>query len=152
MESAEHITLVDSSVLLDVMTEDAVNFGSSYRALARAADDGVIVINPVIFAEVTSRLPGPDRIDELLSRAYVRREAIPYGASFIAGRAYYRPNRPRNRVPTPVYFIGAHALYCGYRLLTSDVILFRRCYPQIDFWGYPPLRSALTWPRFPYTP
>lgn len=45
-------TLVDSNVLLDVITGDIQWSAWSAEALERAADTGLVVINPIVYAEV----------------------------------------------------------------------------------------------------
>ena len=62
-------TLVDSNVLLDIMTEDPVWGEWSITALAENAETGPLYINPIIYSEVSvrfstielSRTPSPDR-------------------------------------------------------------------------------------------
>jgi predicted nucleic acid-binding protein len=45
--------LIDSNILLDIMTEDVRWLQGSAEAFERAADRYRLVINPVIFAEVS---------------------------------------------------------------------------------------------------
>lgn len=47
--------LVDSNVLLDVITEDRRWFAWSAQTLEDAADRSRLVINPIIYAEVSVR-------------------------------------------------------------------------------------------------
>ena len=54
--------LVDSNVLLDTLTEDADWFRWSSKALAEAAENATLVINPIIYAEVSIRF---ERIEDL---------------------------------------------------------------------------------------
>lgn len=55
-------TLVDSNVLLDVMTENNEWFEWSSESLAEAAESGPLYINPIIYAEVSVRF---ERIEDL---------------------------------------------------------------------------------------
>ena len=85
--------LVDSNVILDIATEDAEWFSWSSDALTRCAERDLLVINPVVYAEVSI---GYDRIEELesvLPRTYFRREAIPWEAAFLAGKCFLRYRR-----------------------------------------------------------
>lgn len=125
--------LVDSNVLLDVMTEDARWFEWSAAALEQAADAARLVINPVIYAEVSVRYRRIEDLDAALPRAMLDREAIPFEAAFLAGKAYlaYRRRGGRKRSPLPVFFIGAHAAIAGYRLLTRDAARYRTYFPRI---------------------
>lgn len=125
--------LVDSNVLLDVMTEDARWFEWSAAALEQAADAARLVINPVIYAEVSVRYRRIEDLDAALPRAMLDREAIPFEAAFLAGKAYlaYRRRGGRKRSPLPDFFIGAHAAIAGYRLLTRDAARYRTYFPRI---------------------
>lgn len=125
--------LVDSNVLLDVMTEDARWFEWSAAALEQAADAARLVINPVIYAEVSVRYRRIEDLDAALPRAMLDREAIPFEAAFLAGKAYlaYRRRGGRKRLPLPDFFIGAHAAIAGYRLLTRDAARYRTYFPRI---------------------
>ncbi|HUP24821.1 MAG TPA: hypothetical protein VNB06_18020 [Thermoanaerobaculia bacterium] len=80
--------LVDSNVLLDVATTDPTWSAWSTDALERAANDAVLVINPLIYAEVSI---GFDRIEDLedaLPRDTFRRDSLPYEAAFLAGKCF----------------------------------------------------------------
>jgi predicted nucleic acid-binding protein len=125
--------LVDSNVLLDVMTEDARWYAWSADAIERAADTGRLVINPVIYAEVSARYRRIEDLEAALPLAMVDREAIPFEAAFLAGKAYqaYRRRGGRKRSPLPDFFIGAHAAIAGYRLLTRDAARYRTYFPTL---------------------
>jgi predicted nucleic acid-binding protein len=111
--------LVDSNVLLDVMTEDARWFRWSTAALEDAADRYRLVINPIVYAEVSIRYSRIEDLDLALPHAMFDREALPYEAAFLAGKCFlaYRRRGGRKRSPLPDFFIGAHAAVAGYRLM-----------------------------------
>ena len=127
-------TLVDTNVILDVATNGS-RWGSwSFDAMAQAADEGRLVINPIIYAEVSI---GFDRIEELdtaLPEAYVERRHLPWAAGFLAGKAYlaYRRRGGRRPTPLPDFYIGAHAAVEGMRLLTRDVRRYRGYFPTVE--------------------
>jgi predicted nucleic acid-binding protein len=125
--------LVDSNVLLDVMTEDATWFAWSASAIERAADHSRLVINPVIYAEASVRFTKIEELDAALSTDLFEREPIPYEAAFLAGKAYlaYRRLGGTRRSPLPDFFIGAHAAVAGHRLLTRDPARYRSYYPTV---------------------
>jgi predicted nucleic acid-binding protein len=125
--------LVDSNVLLDVMTEDARWFAWSADAIERAADTARLVINPVIYAEVSVRYQRIEDLDAALPRALFDREAIPFEAAFLAGKSYlaYRRRGGTKRSPLPDFFVGAHAAIAGYRLLTRDAARYRTYFPKL---------------------
>jgi predicted nucleic acid-binding protein len=125
--------LVDSSVLLDVATEDPRWFGWSSDALERAAERSVLVVNSIIWAEVSV---GFDRVEDLeaaLPPSLFRRDALPYDAGFLAGKAFlsYRRRGGERRTPLPDFYIGAHAAIAGLHLLTRDAARFRTCFPKL---------------------
>ncbi len=80
--------LIDSNVLLDLMTEDARWFSWSAATVEKAADSARFVINPIIYAEVSVRYSRIEELDAALSRAMFEREAIPYEAAFLAGKSF----------------------------------------------------------------
>ena len=126
--------LVDSNVLLDVMSEDASSLSWSVSAIERAADNFRLVINPVIYAEASVRFTRIEDLDAALPTTMFEREAIPYEAAFLAGKAYlvYRRSGGTRRSPLPDFFIGAHATVSGYRLLTRDSARYRTYFPKLS--------------------
>ena len=125
--------LVDANVLLDVMTEDAQWLAWSAQAIERAADRYRLVINPVIYAEVSIRYSRIEELDAALPKTMFDREAIPYEAAFLAGKSFlaYRRQGGTKRAPLPDFFIGAHAAVAGYRLMTRDAARYRTYYPKL---------------------
>jgi predicted nucleic acid-binding protein len=125
--------LVDSNVLLDLMTEDARWSPWSAKALTKAADGFRLVINPVIYAEVSIRYTRIEDLETALPKAMIEREPIPYDAAFLAGKAFlaYRQRGGAKRSPLPDFFIGAHAAVAGYRLLTRDATRYRTYFPRL---------------------
>lgn len=126
-------TLVDSNVLLDVMTEDGTWGTWSIDALAEAAEIGPLVINPIIFSEVSVRFSTIEALDDALPPQDFRREALPWEAAFLAGKVFldYRRNQGTRTAPLPDFFIGAHAAVGGLRLLTRDAARYRTYFPRV---------------------
>ena len=125
--------LVDSNVLLDLMTEDPRWFSWSAQALAGAAETYRLVINPIIYAEVSIRYSRIEHLDAALPKAMIDREPIPYEAAFLAGKAFrvYRQRAGTKRSTLPDFFIGAHASIAGYSLLTRDAARYRTYFPRL---------------------
>src|ERR1700680_3552288 len=113
--------MVDSNVLLDLMTEDTRWLSWSAEAIEKAADRFRLVINPIIYAEVAIRYSRIENLEAALPKAMLDREAIPYEAAFLAGKCFlaYRQRGGTRRSPLPDFFIGAHAAVAGYRLLAG---------------------------------
>jgi hypothetical protein len=126
-------TLVDSDVILDVVTEDDEWLDWSAAALARQADAGPLVVNPIVYAEVAARFSRIEDLEDALPDAYYRREPLPWEAAFLAGRCFVRYRRAggHRRSPMPDFYIGAHALLAGHTLLTRDARRYRTYFPAL---------------------
>ena len=125
--------LVDSNVLLDIVTNDPVWGDWSSRALERTADEAILVINAVIYAEVSIGFGAIEELEDAVPVDLYRREALPYEAGFLAGKCFlrYRRGGGLERSPLPDFYIGAHAAVAGYRLLTRDVTRYRTYFPRL---------------------
>jgi predicted nucleic acid-binding protein len=128
------ITLVDSNVILDLVTDDKTWGQWSADALAEAADESTLAINPLIFAEVSTRFATIEELEHLLPSEEFSRLALPYEAAFLAGKAFlsYRRRGGRRTAPLADFYIGAHAAVAGLRLLTRDPRRYRAYFPTVD--------------------
>ena len=133
-------TLVDSCVLLDVITGDERWADWSAGQIAAAMDSGRVVINPLIYAEISVGYDTIEELDDLLPASDYEREPLPYTAGFAAGKAFlqYRRSGGDKRSPMPDFYIGAHAAVAGYQLLTRDVARYRPYFPTIALFSEPP--------------
>lgn len=127
-------TLVDSNVLLDIFTEDAIWLEWSTDALAAAAEAGPLYINPVVYAEVSVRFSRIEDLEDALPATEFRRSALPWAAAFLAGKAFvsYRRNRGPTSAPLPDFLIGAHAAVDELALLTRDTRRYRTYFPTVQ--------------------
>lgn len=126
-------TLVDSNVLLDVLTDDPRWGERSGIALAKAADEGRLAVNPLIYAEVSVGFERIEDLDHVLPGEWFDRLALPWSAGFLAGKCFLRYRRAggARRSPLPDFYIGAHAAVEGLRLLTRDAGLYRTYFPRL---------------------
>jgi predicted nucleic acid-binding protein len=126
--------LVDSNVLLDIATNDPKWFQWSEAALESAANESVLVINPLIYAEVSVAYKRIEDIEAVLPPEVFRRDQLPYEAAFLAGKAFlqYRKRGGAQRTPLPDFYIGAHAAVAGFRLLTRDDARYRTYFPSVS--------------------
>jgi predicted nucleic acid-binding protein len=126
--------LVDSNILLDVVVGDPRWAPWSSTALAALADESLLVINPLIYAEVSIRFHSIEAVDHILPANLFRREDVPYEAAFLAGKAFvrYRERGGKRRSLLPDFLIGAHAAVAGYRMLTRDARRYRSYFPRLD--------------------
>jgi predicted nucleic acid-binding protein len=128
------ITLVDSNVLLDIATSDPEWAAWSEAALSNAANSGSLVINPLVYAEVSVGFATIEDLDDALPTDLYTRAPLPYEAGFLAGKAFlaYRRRGGTKSTPLPDFYIGAHAAISGYRLLTRDGQRYRTYFPTIE--------------------
>ena len=130
---ANSAVLVDSSVLLDVVAEDAAWAEWSSEMLAQVGNAARLVINQVIYAEISVQYERVEEVEAAFPIDRFAREAIPFEAAFLAGKAYmlYRRRGGTRTSPLPDFFIGAHAAVAGYRLLTRDASRYRSYFPRL---------------------
>jgi len=124
--------LVDSNIILDLLVEDETWRDWSAGALAREAEGARLVINPIIYAELSVAYETIELVESALP-AIFDREPIPYEAAFLAGKSYlqYRRRGGTKRAPLPDFFIGAHAAVSGYSILTRDTARYRSYFPTV---------------------
>jgi predicted nucleic acid-binding protein len=125
--------LVDSCIILDLITEDPKWANWSAKTLEKQANHHQLYINPIIYAEVSI---GYQRIEELeaaLPAAFFKRTPLPWEAAFLAGKAFikYRKLGGQRTLPLPDFFIGAHAMIEHLTLLTRDKKRFLHYYPKL---------------------
>lgn len=126
--------LVDSNVILDIVTQDPEWLSWSEQALESAAEDAPLVVNPLIFAEISVSFQRIEDLDRVLPRAVFRRDPLPYEAGFLAGKAFleYRKRGGSRRSPLPDFYIGAHAAVARLQLLPRDAARYRTNFPSVD--------------------
>jgi predicted nucleic acid-binding protein len=127
-------TLVDSNVLIDVMTEDPNWFEWSSVALSQAADSDLLAINPIVYAEVSVGFSRIEDLDAALPPSMFSRLPLPWEAGFLAGKCFldYRKSGGPRRTLLPDFYIGAHASISGLPLLTRDPQRFQRYFPRLE--------------------
>jgi predicted nucleic acid-binding protein len=131
-------TLVDSNVLIDVLADDPQWADWSLDQLDALGQQAPLLINPLILAELSPRFERAAELEAALAALPLRREPLPRDAAFLAGQAFraYRgasgASQGRARSPLPDFYIGAHALVAGHRLLTRDAKRYRRYYPRLE--------------------
>jgi predicted nucleic acid-binding protein len=128
------VVLVDSNVLLDVLTEDPLWYGWSSAALAAAADASRLAVNSLVYAEVSVGFERIEELDEALASVLLLRLPLPWPAAFLAGKCFlaYRRAGGERRSPLPDFYIGAHAAVERIPLLTRDPGRYRTYLPRLD--------------------
>ena len=125
--------LVDTNVLLDLVTGDAAWADWSQRQLEAAALRDRLAINPVIYAELSIGFERIEELDEVLEITRIELAEMPRSALFLAGKVF-RGYRRRGGTKTgvlPDFFIGAHAAITLSALLTRDPARYRSYFPRI---------------------
>ena len=150
------MVLVDSNVLLDVITADPIWSGWSAEALQRHLDAGPAAINAIVVAEIAFAVERIEDVDNLLPSHLYRYLSIPREASFLAARAHaaYRERGGQRQMILPDFLIGAHALVAGIPLLTRDQRRYRQAFPGLTLINPDPgataaRRSPPSWPIWP---
>lgn len=125
--------LVDSNVILDVAANDQLWAAWSADALAEAAAESVLVINALIYAEVSIGYQKIEDLEQALPPSLFRRDALPFEAAFLTGKCFadYRRRGGVRCAPLPDFYIGAHAAVAGFRLLTRDARRYRTYFPRL---------------------
>jgi predicted nucleic acid-binding protein len=126
-------TLVDSDVLLDLITEDPQWFRWSSDALAAAADRGPLVINPIVYAEVSVGFSRIEELDAVLSPDDFVRAPLPWPAAFLAAKCFrdYKRRGGSKASVLPDFLIGAHAAIDRIAVLSRDAKRYRTYFPTV---------------------
>jgi len=127
------LILVDTNVLLDLVTDDPLWAGWSQRQLDLAAAQDQLAVNDIVYAELSIGYERMEELDAMIRRAGMANAAMPRPALFLAGKAFqrYRSAGSRRTGVLPDFFIGAHAVIAGAVLITRDAARYRSYFPGI---------------------
>lgn len=125
--------LVDTNVLLDLVTDDPMWSDWSLARLEEAALNGPVLINDVVYAETSIRYERIEDLDAMLAEAMIDLAPTPRPALFLAGKVFqqYRAAGGVQTGVLPDFFIGAHASVEGWPLLTRDASRYRTYFPKL---------------------
>ncbi|MHB2169270.1 type II toxin-antitoxin system VapC family toxin [Alsobacter sp. R-9] len=131
------MTLVDTNVLLDLVTDDPRWARWSIEQLDAATASGTVVCNPIVYAEVSIGFDRIETVDGFLADAGIAVIEMPREALFLAGKAFQQYRRRGGHRPgvLPDFFIGAHAAVSGMKLLTRDAARIRTYFPSVDLFA-----------------
>lgn len=127
------MTLVDTNVLLDLVTDDPKWADWSLSQLEAASLDGPLLINDAVYAELAVRYERIEYLEAFVDGAGLEMTSMPRAALFLAGKVftqYRRAGGSRTGV-LPDFFIGAHAAVSQLPLLTRDVRRYRTYFPSL---------------------
>jgi len=125
--------LFDTNVLLDIATADPIWMLWSEKQLRAAATQGLILINPIIYAELAPAFANAPDLDRWLDPAVFRRSPLPYAAGWLAAQAFltYRRVGGVRTSPLPDFYIGGHAQVEDLTLVTRDAARYRTYFPNV---------------------
>ncbi len=128
------MTLVDTNILLDLVTDNRDWADWSQGQLEAAAVRGPVLINDVVYAEFSVGFRRFEEVEAVLSAAQIEMAALPREALFLAGKAFlrYRAGGGQRSGVLPDFFIGAHAAVLQFPLLTRDVRRYRTYFPTVQ--------------------
>lgn len=121
------MTLVDTNVLLDLVTDDRRWADWSIAQLEAASLRGPLLINDVVYSELSVRYERIEDLEDFVEAAGLELHPMPRAALFLAGKVFarYRRSGGTRTGVLPDFFIGAHAAISGLPLLTRDVGRYR---------------------------
>lgn len=127
-------TVVDTNVLIDVLGPASPARTWSLSALERCRDEGELVVNPVIWSELSASTLSEAEINLAFGWLGLKRESLSYEAASQAGKAHfaYRRSGGLRERTLPDFLIGAHATVRSHRLLTRDAVRYRAYFPALD--------------------
>ena len=125
--------LVDTNVILDVVENDPQWAAWSQSQLEAASLKFTLLINPVIYAELSIAYQRIEELESMLRNAELQLVPIPREALFLAGRVFlkYRQRKGTKSGVLPDFFVGAHAAVAGIPLLTRGLSRYRTYFPSL---------------------
>lgn len=126
--------LIDSNVILDILTQDPVWYEWSSSQIRSCLEQGALIINPIIYAEVAMGFLDQTNCDQAIPPSLFRRDPLPYQAGFLAAHAYltYRRRGGIRTSPLPDFYIGAHASVANLCLVTRDKNRYQTYFPTLS--------------------
>ncbi len=128
------MTLVDTNILIDILSRDPVWSARSLERFARCADTGPMLIVDAIYAECAATYESADQLNAALDSLQVQRSRMSDGALWRASRAFleYRRRGGTKTNVLPDFFIGAQAETLGVPLLTRDAGRYATYFPDVE--------------------
>lgn len=125
--------LIDSCILLDILTDDPQWADTSQSLLDQHSLEGELLINPIIYTEISIGYAQQADLDEVIKVMALSWEEIPHQALFLTGKVFlsYRKNKGNKIHPMPDFYIGAHAQMAHHSIITRDTTRYRTYFPEV---------------------
>jgi predicted nucleic acid-binding protein len=126
--------IVDTNILVDVLQNDSSWADWSVLQLVAQSQIHALMINPVIYAELSMMYESIEALDAAIASAQLQVDQLPHPALFLAGKAFvrYRHQGGTKQNVLSDFFIGAHAAVAGCAVLTRDPRRYRSYFPTVD--------------------
>ncbi len=126
--------LIDSCVILDLLTNDPKWANWSESILEQYSQTNTLYINSIIYTEISMGFEKIEELEEAISQLGVKVIEMPREALFLTGKAFlkYRKNKGTKNAPLPDFFIGAHATVSKFHLITRDLSKYKTYFPQVE--------------------
>lgn len=126
--------IVDTNILVDVLQDDAQWGEWSISQLRAQSKVHELVINPVIYSELSLMFEALEALDDAIDRMELRFQELPRASLFLAGKAFVRYRRDGGKKQNVLadFFIGAHAAVQRCAILTRDVRRYRSYFPTVN--------------------
>ena len=128
------MVMIDSCVLLDIITDDPVWCSWSADVLKKWGENHELAINPLIYSEVSVSFKHIEEVERVIPAFVFKRLHLPWEAAFLAGKAFlrYRKRQGKKSSPLPDFYIGAHSTVLGIPLITRDKKRFQSYFPRLQ--------------------
>jgi predicted nucleic acid-binding protein len=126
--------LVDTNVILDLFLDDPDWAAWSEMILTHYAKTHELIINPIIYTEVSIGFARIEELEAAIARAGFRMQELPREALFLAGKVFlqYKRNAGAKTSPLPDFYIGAHAAVLKLDLMTRHTARYRTYFPTVN--------------------
>jgi hypothetical protein len=127
------ITFVDTNVLLDIFLPDPKWGLKSKKSLEQAFKQGSLIINEIIYSELSPQFSSKELLDTTLKTLSIRIVSIDLESAYKAGqiwKAYREAGGRRNHILAD-FLIGAHAENHAEQLMTRDRGFYKKYFSNL---------------------
>lgn len=125
--------LIDSCILLDVLTDDPQWADISQSLLDQHSQEDNLLINPIIYTEISIGYAKSTDLEKVMKIMSLTWEELPRESLFLTGKIFlsYRKNRGNKIRPMPDFYIGAHAQVAQHTIITRDIARYHTYFPDV---------------------